>query len=170
MTTKSDQIRELAARKISTAEIAKRLGIRYQHAYNVLKRGNAAPAKKPAHPSLVSTRPILEEKELLKVGFECVAQWKKDATGDLVVAGSLPKEAGVYDFVSEGRALYVGVATMGLEKRLRFYRRPGPTQTTSIRVKAKLLEKLQVVERSIFIRRSHRASIGMGCLSAVSWV
>ena len=63
MVTKSDQIRSLAAEKVPTAEIAKRLGIRYQHAYNVLHRSSTAPAAqkvkatitiKPCHTTKVS--------------------------------------------------------------------------------------------------------------------
>lgn len=37
----SEKIRELARDGVSTADIARQLGIRYQHAYNVLKAGRA---------------------------------------------------------------------------------------------------------------------------------
>ena len=40
----SEDIRALAREGLATAEIARRLGIRYQHAYNVLKAGKAFPA------------------------------------------------------------------------------------------------------------------------------
>ncbi len=47
--TTSDQIRVLAREGLSTAEIARRLGIRYQLAYNVLNRsGVAKPTPKAA--------------------------------------------------------------------------------------------------------------------------
>ena len=39
----SENIRALAREGLSTAEIARRLGIRYQHAYNVLKSDNVLP-------------------------------------------------------------------------------------------------------------------------------
>jgi hypothetical protein len=41
---------------------------------------------------------------------------------------------GVYAFAAGGKALYVGVATMGLKKRLYFCGRPGRTQRTSQRL------------------------------------
>ncbi|QIO63452.1 hypothetical protein HA463_38320 (plasmid) [Rhizobium leguminosarum bv. trifolii] len=37
--TKADQIRSLAADGLKAADIAARLGIRYQHAYNVINAG-----------------------------------------------------------------------------------------------------------------------------------
>jgi hypothetical protein len=39
----SENIRALAREGLSTTEIAQRLGIRYQHAYNVLKADGALP-------------------------------------------------------------------------------------------------------------------------------
>jgi hypothetical protein len=67
-------------------------------------------------------------------------------SGDLVLERAVPKEQGVYVFVQRGVAMYVGVATMGLSKRIYFYMRPGPRQLTSIRLKAKILEELQLGE------------------------
>ena len=46
----------------------------------------------------------------------------------------LPKGVGVYAFVKDGFALYVGVVTMGLAKRLYFYGKPGVSQRTSLRL------------------------------------
>ena len=40
----SENIRVLAREGLATVEIARRLGIRYQHAYNVLKAGATLPA------------------------------------------------------------------------------------------------------------------------------
>lgn len=54
--------------------------------------------------------------------------------GALVLDQPLPKNRGVYAFVKNGVALYVGLATMGLAKRLYFYGKPGVTQRTSQRV------------------------------------
>lgn len=42
--TKAEQIRRLAAEGLSVSEIAASVGVRYQHAYNVLKRSGASPA------------------------------------------------------------------------------------------------------------------------------
>jgi hypothetical protein len=44
--------------------------------------------------------------------------------------------------VKAGIAVYVGVATMGLRKRLYFYAKPGATQRTSRRLNAILIEDL----------------------------
>lgn len=50
---------------------------------------------------------------------------------------------GVYAFVNCGTALYVGVATMGLAKRLYFYGNPGATQRTSLRLNAIIKNELR---------------------------
>jgi hypothetical protein len=144
MVTKSDQIRALAVQKVPTAEIAKRLGIRYQHAYNILRKSGASKAT-PKLNTPTPTKPQLRSDQLVKAGFDLIARWKNDKNGDLVLEGTLRRDPGVYVFVKNGTALYVGVATMGLAKRLYFYRRPGPTQKTSIRIKALLLQELNAV-------------------------
>jgi hypothetical protein len=40
----------------------------------------------------------------------------------------------VYAFARNGIVVYVGVATMGLAKRLYFHGRPGVSQRTSVRI------------------------------------
>ena len=148
--TKANQIRELGAAGMKPAEIAKRLGIRYQHAYNVL---NAKSTARTAHvvpnssgvemSSVVSTgKPPLHVDILVAGGFRRVGSWI--LSGDsLVLESPVPNEVGVYAFVKAGAAQYVGVATMGLSKRLYFYGRPGISQRTSQRlniiIKAELL-------------------------------
>ena len=49
---------------------------------------------------------------------------------------------GVYGFAKDGVVLYIGVATMGLAKRLYFYGKPGPTQRTSQRLNSILRSEL----------------------------
>jgi len=56
------------------------------------------------------------------------------STADLVLDQPFPNAVGVYAFAKGDIALYVGVATMGLAKRLYFYGRPGVTQRTSQRL------------------------------------
>src|ERR1039458_869726 len=76
------------------------------------------------------------------------AEGRMSASGQSRPSHSAPVPTNVgYTFVSGDVALYVGVATMGLAKRLYFYRRPGPTQKTSIRVKALLLEALETFNK-----------------------
>lgn len=148
--SKSDDIRALAREGLTVGDIAQRVGIRYQHAYNVLKAaemlpearsnvaaragvigGERAPGAQPTSPP--SARPPLTAELLLKAAFEPSARWMLMDRA-LVLDQPLPKSRGVYAFVKNGAALYVGLATMGLAKRLYFYGKPGVTQRTSQRV------------------------------------
>jgi hypothetical protein len=52
--------------------------------------------------------------------------------------------------VKDGRAMYVGVANMGLAKRIYFYGKPGKTQLTSLRIN-ELLKKEVTAGASIDI-------------------
>ncbi|HEV7353611.1 MAG TPA: GIY-YIG nuclease family protein [Brevundimonas sp.] len=133
--TKSEQIRALAKQGLSTTEIARRMGVRYQHAYNVLRQaGVSAPAKgRSSTPVLPRAKPSLTVETLVAGGFRPVARWVLEAA-ILRLDRPVPKERGVYAFVVEGRAMYVGLATMGLAKRLYFYGKPGATQKTSVRL------------------------------------
>lgn len=100
------------------------------------------PAPCPAaRPHAEPTAPSLAVDYLLDRGFVRASAWVTSA-GDLSLTTPLPSGRGVYAFGIEGRIVYVGVATMGVARRLYFYRRPGRTQTTSIRVKALLLGAL----------------------------
>jgi len=140
--TVSENIRALAREGVSTAEIARRLGIRYQHAYKVLKAAGIVP---PA-PNLVTmtiedpsrapalVKPPLMVEELVAGGFVFSGRWVLSDAGDLVLDQPLPKVVGVYAFAKDRIALYVGVATIGLAKRLYFYGKPGITQRTSQRL------------------------------------
>jgi hypothetical protein len=151
--SKADQIRALAAGGMATADIARHLGIRYQHAYQVLARSKPSLSATDAGTSLrtkerpVVAKPMLTASSLLESGFELSARWVKGSDGDLVLDGTLRADAGVYAFVRDEIAVYVGVATMGLAKRLYFYRRPGITQTTSIRIKGMLLDELGLTQK-----------------------
>ncbi|MFK0642978.1 MULTISPECIES: hypothetical protein [Brucella/Ochrobactrum group] len=116
----SEDIRALAREGLATAEIARRLGIRYQHAYNVLKAGEALPT--PSNRVSEAGLPPPQEKPPLPVdtlitgGFTFSGRWVLSARNDLVLDQPLSKGVGVYAFVKDGFALYVGVATMGLPK------------------------------------------------------
>ena len=150
----SDNIRALAREGHGTAEIARRLGIRYQHAYNVLKADGALPPGSTVRPlsapgasPIASTpsKPPLRVEELVKGGFAFSGRWIRSEAGDLSVDRPLPKTIGVYAFARDGVALYVGVATMGLAKRLYFYAKPGITQRTSKRLNGIIKSELQQV-------------------------
>jgi hypothetical protein len=134
--TKSKEIRALALTGLSTAEIARQLDVRYQHAYQVLRQlgllsagGNPVPASKA-----LLLKPALGEKELLGAGFERIASWRSSPKYGIEPSSKLPDRDGVYAFSTGGVVNYVGVATIGLSKRIYFYSKPGPTQRTSIRL------------------------------------
>ena len=142
--TKADQIRALAADGLTTAQIADQVGVRYQHAYNVLKRCNllGVVSRSERHPSVIrpapSAKPPLTISRLETGGFRRVGTWV--AMQDLLVLDpALPKERGVYAFVKGDIALYVGLATKGVLRRFRSYCRPGKTQRTSQRLNAALI-------------------------------
>ena len=80
---------------------------------------------------------------LLDAGFEKVGEWRSSG-GDLVLEASadLKRPGAVYAFVAEGHVVYIGVAQRPLSQRLRLYSKPGPTQTTSQRLKRLLLSAL----------------------------
>ena len=143
----SENIRALAREGLATAEIARQLGIRYQHAYNVLKADGALPA--PSNGGSEVDRPLSQQKPPLPVdtliagGFTFAGRWVLSATNDLVLDQALSKGVGVYAFVKNGIVLYVGVATMGLAKRLYFYGKPGISQRTSLRLNGIIKNELQ---------------------------
>jgi hypothetical protein len=140
----SEDIRALARKGHTTAEIARRLGIRYQHAYNVLKSAPNPKSKTADKSAPPPSKPTLLVDELLTGGFVFSARWVLSSVGELTLDQPLPKDIGVYAFANRGIVLYVGVATMGLAKRLRFYAKPGITQRTSQRlngiIKSELLK------------------------------
>lgn len=146
--TISDKIRQMAKGGLATADIAKKLGIRYQHAYNVLKADGVTRspiAKSGARPVPVS-KPALSVKELKKAGFGLAGRWRLSEDGNLTLDQKLPKSVGVYAFAKDGIVQYVGVATMGLAKRLYFYGKPGITQRTSQRINGVMKGELKKID------------------------
>lgn len=79
-------------------------------------------------------RPELTVQRLFDGGFEEVGCWELNSTRDLVHRLDLPKQAGVYAFAINGIVQYVGLASKSLSQRLSFYRRPGVSQRTNIRL------------------------------------
>lgn len=142
--SKSAHIRALAAEGLPTARIAEAVGVRYQHARKVLiDAGMWTPRGVGGHASKIppKAKPPLQTAALFAAGFTRAGEWR-NLDGELAFEGLLPAEPGVYAFCDDAVAHYVGVATMGLTRRLYFYRKPGITQTTSIRIRALLLEHL----------------------------
>jgi hypothetical protein len=81
-----------------------------------------------------SERPPLQIETLLKAGFQHSGTWMLDNNGCPSIDGQIPSKRGVYAFASGETVFYVGVAGMGLKKRLYFYGKPGSRQTTNIRI------------------------------------
>lgn len=141
--SKSERIRELARGGMSVSDIAKKVEVSYQHAYNVCRASGlksatrTGDASKPQHQPLA--KPPLPVAVMLDGGFQLCGPWDGQE-GRLRCPSGLPAEPGVYAFVIDGVAQYVGVATRSLAKRLYGYSRPGPSQKTNQRVSALLLE------------------------------
>ncbi|MBV9996911.1 MAG: hypothetical protein JO127_17040 [Caulobacteraceae bacterium] len=70
-------------------------------------------------------KPALTAQALLAGGFELTSRWVLTPAGALISERPPPSHPGVYAFVSEGLAVYVGIATVSIRKRLYFYTRPG---------------------------------------------
>jgi hypothetical protein len=84
-------------------------------------------------------KPPLTIERLKEGGFAEVGFWQIDDGGALMIL-DLPAKAGVYAFVIDGVAQYVGIASKSLFQRLRFYARPGATQRTSQRLNRQIVE------------------------------
>lgn len=150
----AEDIRSMARHGLNVAEIASRLGKRYQHVYNVLKAGRMLPTSRlgvalahdaPSRPASAPPKPPLRVAELERGGFKLSGRWMLSAAGDLSVDRPLPKAVGVYAFAKDRIVVYVGAATMGLAKRLYFYGKPGITQRTSLRLNGIIRSELQTV-------------------------
>lgn len=154
--TVSDDIRALAGKGLKTAEISRRLGIRYQHVYNVLKRDGVNRSSSKGTPTSSTNRastavvqksllakPELLVDEMIAAGFVLSSRWILSSDGELALDRPLPKAVGVYAFVKDKRAQYIGVATMGLAKRIYFYQKPGVSQRTSQRINQVIKEELR---------------------------
>jgi len=79
---------------------------------------------------------------LLERGFSLSARWMLSGDGDLVLDQPVSNAVGVYAFARGDIVVYVGVATMGVSKRLYFYGRPGISQRTSQRLNATIKQEL----------------------------
>ena len=150
--SKSENIRSMAGSGSSVADIARQVGVSYQHAYNVLKAAGSLPTagsnvapRTPTPGGGKSAKPPLLLDVLTAGGFVHAGRWILGDQGALVLDRPLTKDAGVYALVKDEVALYVGLATMGLAKRLYFYGRPGSTQRTSQRVNGLLKAELSTL-------------------------
>jgi len=104
------------------------------------RKGSAK--KKAAKPKPQKSRQAISAKVLLDAGFKKYGDWELE--GDAIrLVGDIPNDPGVYAHILNGKVYYVGVATMGLKKRLYFYARPGSTQRTSIRINGLIKKEIK---------------------------
>jgi hypothetical protein len=80
------------------------------------------------------SKPSLTAERLLQAGFTEIGCWELNESSNLAHSISLPKKAGVYAFVIDGVVQYVGLASKSLHQRLNFYRKPGASQRTNVRL------------------------------------
>jgi hypothetical protein len=87
-------------------------------------------------------RPLLHVQTLIEAGFNRSGDWNIGGDEKLRLAGDIPANKGVYVFTSGEIAQYVGVASMGLKRRMYLYKRPGAKQSTNIRINASIRSEL----------------------------
>jgi hypothetical protein len=82
------------------------------------------------------TKPHLTVARLLECGFTELGCWELNSASELAHRINLPTTAGVYAFAIDGIVQYVGLASRSLRQRLGFYRTPGVSQRTNLRLNA----------------------------------
>lgn len=102
----------------------------------------------------VTRKPLVDLsqlKHLTAIGCVRVGSWEQSG-GEIKLNLKIMQtmNPALYAFVSNGKILYVGKTTQALSKRLYYYAKPGPTQSTNIRVN-KLLKALSAKGTSIDI-------------------
>lgn len=145
MPTISDRIREQARAGVSVADIARQLGIAYQHAYKVcrdagLVQSKAGRSDMEPRVAAISKRPLSADM-LRAAGFTSVGCWRH-SDARLACPPGLPPKGGVYAFSIDQDVVYVGVASRSLLQRIYFYGNPGPSQKTNIRLNGLIRETL----------------------------
>lgn len=80
------------------------------------------------------SKPQLTVERLVQAGFEEVGCWELNSARDLAHSIQLPQQAGVYVFAIDGVVQYAGLASKSLRRRLGFYRKPGASQRTNVRL------------------------------------
>lgn len=157
-----ETVRRGGSERLSVSEIAATVGVSYQHAYNVLKRSGTKAAPRSIKAPRAS-KPTLSVQTLLDAGFRRASEWSFNDAGLLALTKALLKGVGVYAFARDGIVLYVGVATMGLAKRIRFYAKPGVSQRTSLRLNDTIRRELQAAARIEVLVANQTTWSGTAC-------
>lgn len=156
--TKAEKIRTLARAGYLRADIARLLGVRYQHVRRVLldagitggMRREVVLQREPFVDEIVlddETPPSTHGEDLIRAGFRLVGEWRSLADGGFELSAPAPNEPGVYAFVVDGSVCYVGLTLTTLHTRLNQYRRGHIRQRTSARVKGLIAAALAVEQR-----------------------
>ena len=83
---------------------------------------------------MTQSRPTLTARCLLAAGFNEVGCWELSSEHKLSHKMEFPALPGVYAFAIDGVVQYMGLASKSLRQRLGFYRKPGASQRTNIRL------------------------------------
>lgn len=138
--TVSDKIRTLLREGYMRADIARFLGIRYQHVRKVavdagIDCGLQVKAVKAPEMRAVSDAPEETPVDLLlRSGFVLLGNWMI-TDGRLRLTHPAPNEPGVYAFVTHGVVRYIGLTKKGFGRRMYHYANPGNSQRTNQRIK-----------------------------------
>lgn len=115
--SKSEEIRRLFATGRSVSDIAREVGSTFDFAYSVLHRaklvGSNAPSKSAvadANSAAHKDKPGLTASALRAGGFTLAGHWQIERDGRVSIARTLSTAPGVYAFVVNGNATYVGKA------------------------------------------------------------
>jgi hypothetical protein len=143
--SRSQRIIELHHQGFEPASIASQLGIWPQMAQNVLRDagliGAVVSAIAPPPPPK-NRKPPLPASALISGGFHRVGVWTKGEDGELALSGAAPGRPGLYAFVANGRAVYMGLTLRRLDVRLELYRPGRSRQPGAVRLREKLIEAL----------------------------
>lgn len=142
LTTKADKIRALSAAGFARADIARFLGISYQHVRNTLVQGPPARRNVADTASGAQGPTVSRMERLIDAGFQVLAECSPAADGGFAYSVKAPTDAGVYAFAVEGFVMYVGLTRSGLRARLGHYVYGHAGQRTSSRVKLLILKAL----------------------------
>lgn len=144
LNTKADKIRALNAAGYSRADIARLLGIRYQHVRNTLIRDDptqpSAKSKSKARPVAIPDPQPIER--LTCAGFVLLGECVLGDAQSFSYAAMAPTDPGVYAFAVNGFITYIGLTRYGLRTRLGHYIYGHKAQKTSSRVKGLILKAL----------------------------
>ena len=143
LNTKADKIRALDRSGMPRAEIARFLGISYQHVRNTLlqipKKDRTRSIADTKIPALIEEWPI---QRLTDAGFLILGDCSPAGSEAFSYSAKAPTSAGVYAFAVDGVIKYVGLTRGALRTRLGHYVYGHVGQRTSARVKALILDSL----------------------------